>query len=162
VAADYLKRPNRGEKPRLYHNNGDGTFTNVARQAHLDTVVIGMASNFGDLDNDGWLDFYVGTGQPDLGMIIPNRMFRNAEGGYFGCSPLRQEIGLGNAVSVERVEVLWPVPGATQSFSGFQMDHFYRLRQGDAAPVPWPVRSFTLSHAPPEHHHHVMGTAGAP
>jgi hypothetical protein len=39
--------------------------------------------NFGDLDNDGWLDLYVGTGNPDLRSIIPNRMFRNVEGRRF-------------------------------------------------------------------------------
>ena len=42
-----------------------------------------MGSNFGDLDNDGWLDFYAGTGDPDLTTLIPNRMFRNADGKAF-------------------------------------------------------------------------------
>jgi hypothetical protein len=42
-----------------------------------------MGCNFGDLDNDGWLDFYVGTGDPDLGTLIPNRMFRNDGGKRF-------------------------------------------------------------------------------
>ena len=42
-----------------------------------------MGSNFGDLDNDGWLDFYLGTGDPDLLTIMPNRMFRNAGGKFF-------------------------------------------------------------------------------
>ena len=39
-----------------------------------------MGCRFGDLNNDGWLDFYVGTGAPDLAMLVPNRMFRNVEG----------------------------------------------------------------------------------
>jgi len=42
-----------------------------------------MGSNFGDLDNDGWLDFYLGTGDPDYASLIPNRMFRNAGGRFF-------------------------------------------------------------------------------
>jgi hypothetical protein len=42
-----------------------------------------MGTNFGDLDNDGWLDFYVGTGNPDLRSIVPNRMFRNDRGRRF-------------------------------------------------------------------------------
>jgi hypothetical protein len=42
-----------------------------------------MGCNFGDLDNDGWLDFYVGTGDPSLSMLIPNRMFRNDGGKRF-------------------------------------------------------------------------------
>lgn len=83
VAADYLDLPHEGETPRLYHNNHDGTFTNVTSAAKLNKVLVAMGSNYGDLDNDGWLDFYLGTGAPDLAMLIPNRMFRNAEGKFF-------------------------------------------------------------------------------
>ena len=72
------------EHSRLYRNKGDGTFTDVTRQAGLDTKVLyPMGSNFGDLDNDGWLDFYLGTGNPDLRSVIPNRMFRSVEGTRF-------------------------------------------------------------------------------
>ncbi len=42
-----------------------------------------MGSNFGDLDNDGWLDFYLGTGAPDFSTVVPNRMFRNVNGTHF-------------------------------------------------------------------------------
>src|SRR5262245_49197455 len=45
--------------------------------------MLAMGSNFGDLDNDGWLDFYVGTGAPAFNMLVPNRMFRNADGKFF-------------------------------------------------------------------------------
>ena len=83
VAADYLGLEHKGERARLYHNNRDGTFRDVTRDAHLYKVLLGMACNFGDLDNDGYLDFYLGTGDPDLGTLIPNRMFRNAEGKFF-------------------------------------------------------------------------------
>ena len=37
----------------------------------------------GDLNNDGYLDFYLGTGEPDLKAIIPNRMFLNIDGNKF-------------------------------------------------------------------------------
>ena len=30
-----------------------------------------MGLNFGDLDNDGWLDFYLGTGNPDFDTLMP-------------------------------------------------------------------------------------------
>lgn len=83
VAADYLGLPNQGEKARLYHNNHDGTFTDVSEAVHLNRVLLAMGSNFGDLDNDGFLDFYLGTGDPNLGTLIPNRMFRNADGKVF-------------------------------------------------------------------------------
>lgn len=83
IAADVLGQPSQGEKARLYRNRGDGTFADVSREVRLDRVLHAMGSNFGDLDNDGWLDFYLGTGDPDLLTIIPNRMFRNAGGKYF-------------------------------------------------------------------------------
>ena len=83
IAADYLGLPSKGERSRLYHNLGNGTFEDVTHQAHLDHVLQAMGCNFGDLDNDGWLDFYLGTGDPDLMTIVPNRMFRNAEGKFF-------------------------------------------------------------------------------
>jgi hypothetical protein len=83
IAADYLGLPNNGIKARLYRNRGDGSFANVTEQVRLDRVLQAMGSNFGDLDNDGWLDFYLGTGNPDLATIVPNRMFRNAEGRLF-------------------------------------------------------------------------------
>jgi hypothetical protein len=83
VAADYLGLPHRGEPPRLYRNNRNGTFSNVTGSAKLNKLLLTMGCNFGDLDNDGFLDFYLGTGSPDLGMLTPNRMFRNAEGKFF-------------------------------------------------------------------------------
>ncbi|HRI12658.1 MAG TPA: VCBS repeat-containing protein [Verrucomicrobiota bacterium] len=83
VAADYLGRPHDATLPKLYHNNRNGTFTDVTVAAHLNKVCLTMGCNFGDLDNDGWLDFYAATGNPDLTTLVPNRMFRNAEGRFF-------------------------------------------------------------------------------
>jgi len=83
IAADYMGRPTPAAKARLYHNNGDGTFTNVSRAMGVSKVIHAMGANFGDLDNDGWLDFYCGTGDPELATLIPNRMFRNDGGKHF-------------------------------------------------------------------------------
>ena len=83
VAADYLGRPHTGQRARLYRNKGDGTFENVSKEAGVSKLLHTMGCNFGDLDNDGWLDFYVGTGDPDLATLIPNRMFRNDGGKRF-------------------------------------------------------------------------------
>lgn len=83
IVADYLHKPSRGVAPKLYHNNGDGTFTDVTVPMHLDRVLHAMGSNFGDLDNDGYPDFYLGTGDPDLLTLVPNRMFRNDAGRGF-------------------------------------------------------------------------------
>ncbi len=83
VAADYLGLANSGAKPRLYHNNRDGTFTDVTEKMRLNRICHTMGHNYGDLDNDGWLDFYCGTGDPDLRTLIPKRMFRNGDGQIF-------------------------------------------------------------------------------
>ncbi len=69
--------------PRLYRNNGDGTFADVTSEAQLDRFMYAMGSNFGDLDNDGWLDMLVGTGDPDFSALMPNRAFRNDGSGGF-------------------------------------------------------------------------------
>ena len=55
----------------------------MTREAGLYRVVPAMGLNFGDLDNDGWLDFYLGTGNPDFSTLVPNRMFRNDAGRSF-------------------------------------------------------------------------------
>jgi hypothetical protein len=240
VAADYLGLPSQGERPRLYRNNRDGTFSNVTAPARLNKVLLTMGANFGDLDNDGWLDFYLGTGDPEFSTLIPNRMFRNAEGrffqdvttaggfghlqkghgiafadidhdgdqdiyevmggfypgdhyhnvlyenpghgnhwitlklegvksnraafgarikvtvktesgartiyrtvstgGSFGCSPLRQEIGLGRAQAVESVEISWPATGQVQVLTGLGMDRFYKVREGESHASEWALK----------------------
>ena len=83
VVQDYLGQPSKGHRPRLYHNNGNGTFTDVAAQMGFNQTILGMSGNFGDLDNDGFLDFYLGTGEPFYTALVPNRMFRNAGGKKF-------------------------------------------------------------------------------
>ena len=83
IVLEHLGRPHQSQLPRLYRNNGDGTFADVTRAARVDTILMAMGSNYGDLDNDGFLDFYVGTGDFDYRVLIPNRMFRNANGEFF-------------------------------------------------------------------------------
>tara|TARA_R100000935_G_scaffold1847_3_gene5596 strand:+ start:58790 stop:61066 length:2277 start_codon:yes stop_codon:yes gene_type:complete len=83
VAADYLNLKPNASYPKLYKNNGDNTFTDVTKQSNLEHILPTMGCNFGDLDNDGYLDFYLGTGAPDYRSIIPNRMFRNSKGTSF-------------------------------------------------------------------------------
>jgi len=85
IVREYLgeKDQAKGDRPRLYRNNGDGTFTDVSHDMNLDKLLLTMGANFGDLDNDGWLDFYLGTGAAPLTYLVPHRMFRNHDGQYF-------------------------------------------------------------------------------
>ncbi|MDJ0840128.1 MAG: CRTAC1 family protein [Acidobacteriota bacterium] len=83
VAADYLGKAKTSEKARLYRNKGDGTFEDISEAAGIHVITLAMGANFGDLDNDGFLDFYVGSGRPALDTLMPNRMFRNnGKGGF--------------------------------------------------------------------------------
>ena len=62
--------------PALYHNNKNGTFTDVTREAGLAVEMYGMGVAAADYDNDGNVDIYVTA----LGQ---NRLFRNQGGGKF-------------------------------------------------------------------------------
>ena len=83
VAADYLGLPNKGARMRLYRNDGAGGFEDVTRETGLYRVHLTMAANFGDLDNDGWPDFYLGTGYPSYDVVVPNIAYRNNDGESF-------------------------------------------------------------------------------
>ena len=67
----------------MYRGDGRGGFEEVARQCNLKRLNIPMGSNFGDLDNDGYLDFYLGTGYPDYEALMPNVMYLNRLGKGF-------------------------------------------------------------------------------
>jgi hypothetical protein len=206
-----------------------------------------MGANFGDLNNDGWLDFYLGTGDPDLKNLMPNLMYLNRggqrfvdvtfaggfgnlqkghgvafadldndgdqdifekmggaypadkyhdllfenpgfgnhwiavqavgvtsnrsaigarvrvdiieggrprtiyktvnSGGTFGCNPLRQSIGLGQASKIERLEVFWPTTGKTQVVTP-PLDGFIRIIEGQPGYSILPLRQLVLGRRP--------------
>ncbi|HYY58333.1 MAG TPA: CRTAC1 family protein [Pyrinomonadaceae bacterium] len=68
----------KGQKtfPALYHNNQDGTFTNVTAQAGLGVEMYGLGVAAADYDSDGQIDIYITC-------VGPNRLFRNLGGGRF-------------------------------------------------------------------------------
>lgn len=232
AAAEKLGLPDEMEKMLLYRNNRDGTFTNIANEVGLDKYVFAMGSNFGDIDNDGYLDMYFGTGNPLYQSIIPNKMFKNIggqrfadvtasarvghlqkghavsfadmdndgdqdihiemggaypgdayqnaffmnpgqgnnkwicivlegtksnrsaigtrvkvtfrengvkrsvyrdvnSGGSFGSSPLRREIGIGQAIVVDEIEVRWHGSGEVQVFRDITPNQFIKIKEGD-------------------------------
>jgi hypothetical protein len=229
AAVSFGKRPSGGH-PRLYHNEGGGAFRDVSIAAGLTDPLLPMGSNYGDLDNDGWLDFYLGTGNPSYESLMPKRMYRNVggkrfedvtySGGFghlqkghgvvfadldedgdadvfeqmggaypgdaymsvlyenpgngnawvklrlvgvrsnrsaigarvevvvpagsggtrsifrtvgatssFGGSPLRLEVGLGDAKKIARIEVRWPASGRRQTFRGVAPGKLYEIRE---------------------------------
>ncbi len=83
VAASYLGKPISNEMPRLYRGDGQARFQEVARDHGLTLFLLPMGANFGDLNNDGYLDFYLGTGYPDYEAIMPNVMYLNRDGAGF-------------------------------------------------------------------------------
>jgi enediyne biosynthesis protein E4 len=60
----------------LYHNNGNGTFTDVTSRAGLDVELYGMGVAVGDYNNDGFPDILVTC-------VGQNRLFRNTGKGTF-------------------------------------------------------------------------------
>jgi hypothetical protein len=77
------------------------------------------------------------------------RIYRTVgSGGSFGSNPLRQEIGLGDALAIESIDIVWPATGQHQRLPGVPMDRFYRVREGDSTAVPWRLPSFQYRDLP--------------
>ncbi len=83
VVKGLLREPHDRHSNRLFHNESGRSFKDVTVESGLDLVFATMGSNYGDLDNDGFLDMYLGTGDPLIGMLVPNRMFKNVAGTRF-------------------------------------------------------------------------------
>jgi hypothetical protein len=249
--ADYLGREDRAADPALYLNNGDPDapgFTDVAERMDLHHPYLPMGANFGDLDNDGWLDMYLTTGEPDYQSLMPNVMLRNdageryqdvsKSGGFghlqkghgvafadldndgdqdiyhqlggfyagdvfhnalfhnpghgnrfltirlvgtstnrmaigarikvvvdtpdgpraihravgsvssFGGSPFRQEIGLGNAIAIDRVEITWPTSRTHQVLTGVTLDSMILVTEGETGFEALHAPRYDLGRAP--------------
>ena len=79
----YLGLPPNSEMLKLYKNLGNGKFRDVTAEVGLDRVFMPMGANFGDIDNDGFLDIYLGTGNPSYASMLPNVLLHNKEGKFF-------------------------------------------------------------------------------
>src|SRR4029077_2052410 len=73
----------RPARPRLYRNLGPKGFEDVAAEVGLNRVTLPMGSNFGDIDNEGFLDIFLATGRPPYSILIPDLMFKNVDGRRF-------------------------------------------------------------------------------
>jgi hypothetical protein len=78
-----------GAPDALYHNNGDGTFTDVTAHAKVadKNLYFGFQAVFEDFDNDGWPDLFVGNDSN------PNYLYRNKHDGTF------EEVGVVSGVA---------------------------------------------------------------
>jgi tetratricopeptide (TPR) repeat protein len=230
VSHRFFDQPATIEFDHLYQGNGENLFNEVGRERNLLNLTQAMGANFGDLDNDGYPDFYVGTGFPQYEGLVPNLMYWNRNGirfedittagrfghlqkghaisfadidqdgdqdvfqqmggafpgdraadclyenpgcvnnwikikligrqsnrsaigaritvdvleagkhrniydwvnsgGSFGANPLRQEIGLGCAKHIERLEVFWPTTNQTQIFTDLAVNQSIEIVEG--------------------------------
>jgi len=80
-----------GSKNILYHNNGDGTFTDVSKAVGIanSEATYGFTPCVADYDNDGWPDIYVANDS------TPSLLFKNNHNGTF------TEVGLLAGVAVD-------------------------------------------------------------
>lgn len=80
-----VKQPGR-RSCALFHNDGNGRFSDVTARAGLDVELQGMAAAVGDFDNDGRLDIYITC-------VGPNHLFRNLGDGRF--EDVTEQAGVG-------------------------------------------------------------------
>jgi hypothetical protein len=74
---------------RLFHNNHDGSFTDVTEKAGIAGTGYGMGAAVGDYDNDGWPDLFIAN-------VTGNQLFHNNGDGTF--TDVTAKAGLGGAL----------------------------------------------------------------
>ena len=82
-ASNILSKPIKTENNAFYINQGNGDFKNEINSLVKDRGISTMGCNYGDINNDGYLDFYLGTGAPDFRAVVPNRLYVNQGGKTF-------------------------------------------------------------------------------
>ena len=83
VGEEMLGIPNKVEKTKLFLNQGNENFKEVSKEWNIDKMIFAMGFNSGDLNNDGWIDVYAGTGAFAFTTLVPNRVFLNRGGKGF-------------------------------------------------------------------------------
>ncbi len=67
-----------GQRDYLFHNNGDGTFTDVTDRAGISGLTQGHSATWWDFDQDGWPDLYVAND-----FAAPDQLYHNNRNGTF-------------------------------------------------------------------------------
>jgi len=141
TARNYLGLPHNAGTMKLYKNLGNGAFRDVTVQMGLDKALMPMGSNFGDIDNDGYPDIYLGTGDPSYASLAPNVLFHNKEGKAFvdiTASSGTGEIHKGHAVAFADIDnhgdedILTVTGGAVQGDG-----HMFRLFENPGHGNDW-------------------------
>ncbi len=119
----------RGAPDRLYHNNGDGTFSDVTRQAGVEDrdLLYGFTATFEDFDNDGHPDLFVAN---DRGR---NYLYHNLGNGKF------EEVG-------ETWGVAYPSEGTAQANMGVAVGDYDHNGAMDLFVTTFSLDHFTLYH----------------
>jgi hypothetical protein len=116
---DWPENKKRKSFPALYHNNKDGTFTDVTQQAGLGVEMYGLGVAVADYDNDGNDDIYITC-------VGPNHLFRNLSGGKF--ADVTAKAGVGD-------------PGFSTSAAWFDFDNDGKLDLFVGNYVDWSVQT---------------------
>jgi hypothetical protein len=116
---DWPENKKRKSFPALYHNNKDGTFTDVTQQTGLGVEMYGLGVAVADYDNDGNDDIYITC-------LGPNHLFRNLGGGKF--TDVTAKAGVGD-------------PGFSTSAAWFDFDNDGKLDLFVGNYVDWSVQT---------------------
>ena len=129
-------------RPRLFRNLGVRGFGEIGREAGLDRPVPALGFNFGDIDNDGYLDLYAGTGSQSCSDVFPNLMLKSVEGRRFEDVTMSSGTGhLGNGQGISFAD--WDDDGNLDLF----------VETGGAVPGD---RSWNLLFRNPGHERHSL------
>jgi tetratricopeptide (TPR) repeat protein len=79
----YLRLPHNSARMKLYRNLGNGAFRDVSEETGLNKVFMPMGANFGDVNNDGYPDIRLGTGELSYASLLPNVLLLNKGGKTF-------------------------------------------------------------------------------
>ncbi len=149
LAAEALMLPHNGVPSCLYRNLGNGRFDDVAAKVGIQHPWLAMAANFGDGDGDGWLDVYLGTGDPHLQSLMPNVYLRNVAGKSFANETAAS--GLGHLQKGHGIGIA--------DFDGDgDQDIFHKL--GGFVPVDAYANALFENRSPPGHHWLVLALVG--
>ncbi len=141
TARTYMGLPHNAGTMKLYRNLGNGAFRDVTAEAGLDKVFMPMGSNFGDVDNDGYPDIYLGTGDPSYSSLLPNVLLHNKGGKRFvdiTASSGTGELHKGHGVAFADIDsdgdedILTVIGGATPGDS-----HAFRLFENPGHGNDW-------------------------